>query len=114
VDTSGARLMVSTTSQIDDRPVREYLGIVSGESVMSMALPVDRIPGERRQLRPTAAALEQRIRDARCQAIETMIEKASALGATAIIAVNITYTTVQRPTDSELLIITASGTVVVL
>jgi uncharacterized protein YbjQ (UPF0145 family) len=106
--------MVSTTSQIDDRPVLEYLGIVSGEAVMSTMLPVDRVPRAKRQLRPTATALEQRIRDARCRAIETMIEQASALGASAIIAVNITYTTVQRPTDSELLIITASGTVVVL
>jgi uncharacterized protein YbjQ (UPF0145 family) len=114
METSGVRLVISTTSQIDDRPVLEYLGIVSGEAVMSTALTVERTPGARRQLRPTATALEQRVRDSRCQAIATMVQEASELGATAIIAVNITYTTVQRPKDGELLIITASGTVVVL
>jgi uncharacterized protein YbjQ (UPF0145 family) len=114
VDTSGASLVISTTSQIEDRPVREYLGIASGEAVMSTTPAVERAPGARRQLRPTATALEQQVRDTRCQAIEAMIQQANELGATAIIAVSITYTTVQRPLDEELLIITASGTVVVL
>jgi uncharacterized protein YbjQ (UPF0145 family) len=114
METSGVRLVISTTSQLDDRPVLEYLGIVSGEAVMSTALTAERTSGVRRQLRPTAIALEQRVRDTRCQAIATMVQEANELGATAIIAVNITYTTVQRPKDGELLIITASGTVVVL
>ncbi|HYI16663.1 MAG TPA: heavy metal-binding domain-containing protein [Thermomicrobiales bacterium] len=111
---SGAGLVISTTSQIEDRPVLEYLGIVSGEAVMSTALTTEREPGARRQLRSAATALEQRVRDTRCQAIKTMVQQANELGATAIIAVNITYTTVQRPMNEELLIVTASGTVVVL
>lgn len=114
MDSRADNLVISTTSQIDDRPVLEYLGIVSGEAVMSTALTAERRPGSRRQLRPTAAALEQRVRDTRCQAIATMVQEAGKLGATAIIAVDISYTTVRRPGDGEMLIITASGTVVVL
>jgi len=114
VGSSRNHLVISTTSQIEDRPVVEYLGIVSGEAVMSTALVPERKPGSRRLLRPVANALVQRIRETRCQAIETMAAEAGKLGATAIIAVDISYTTVQRPGDGELLIITASGTVVTL
>lgn len=114
MDASGTGLVISTTSQIDDRPVIEYLGIVSGEAVMSTSQASERSYGGRRPRRPSATALEQRVRDTRCLAIATMVQQANELGASAIIAVNITYTTVHRPKDGEFIIISASGTVVVL
>lgn len=116
MDTNCAGVLLSTTSQIDNRPILEYLGIVNGEAVMRTSLAPGRSPTAKGRARSGSIAetLEQRIGKTRCAAIAQMAQRAAALGGTAVIAVSVTYTTVDRPGEDETLIITASGTVVIL
>lgn len=114
LDSTRGQLIISTTTEVEGRPVREYLGIVSGDAVLRIARTAQRMPGSRRRIRSMRTALEQRIYDTRCQAIATMTQVAEKLDASAIIAVKITYTTIRQPGFDERLVITASGTVVVL
>lgn len=112
--TGGEQLIISTTDEVENRPVLEYLGIVSGESVMRLTSASRRIPASNRRIRSMASALEHRVSDTRCQAIAKMASVAGRLGATAIIAVHVSYTPVRQLAGGELLVITASGMVVVL
>jgi uncharacterized protein YbjQ (UPF0145 family) len=65
-------ILITTTPTVENRPVREYLGIVSGEAVFwSKELPL------------------WRLREARENAIQEMIKEAEDLGANAVIGVTI-------------------------
>jgi uncharacterized protein YbjQ (UPF0145 family) len=72
-------ILITTTPTVENRPVREYLGIVSGEAVFwSNDLPWS-VP-----------------REAREKAIQKMIKEAEELGANAVIGVKIDYKITSR------------------
>ena len=68
-------ILITTTPTVQNRPVREYLGIVSGEAF------IDSIDSEDSSM----------LRKARDMAIQEMIEEAEELGADAVIGVKIDY-----------------------
>jgi uncharacterized protein YbjQ (UPF0145 family) len=65
-------ILITTTPTVEDCPVQEYLGIVSGEAVTD---------GEDLSM----------LRKARKEAIQEMIKEAKELGANAVIGVKIDY-----------------------
>jgi uncharacterized protein YbjQ (UPF0145 family) len=114
MDTSATGLILATTAEIEGRQVREYLGIVSGEAAMSTPPVQDRLEGAGRRGRARSTNIEQQVCETRSQAVAAMVRAAEALGASAVIAVDIDYTNVRRPAGGELLVVTASGTAVIL
>ena len=105
---------IATTPGLEGRPVQEYLGIVSGEAALSVgyALPGARAGGQPVRGRPVS--LERRIHAARERAVDAMAGAARALGAHAVLAVDVRCTTMRRPRGGDLLLVTASGTAVTL
>jgi len=72
-------ILITTTPTVENRPVREYLGIVSGEVAISWE-SVHRVGWDS----PQAA-----LHEAQKQAIQEMIKEAEELGANAVIGVTI-------------------------
>lgn len=107
------RIIMVTTAEIEGRAVLDYLGIVSGEATLELPRARRRVsPLARRDI--SAARLEQRLSQARAEAVAEMVQRARELDAKAILAVDVRYTSVQQPDAGDLIIITASGTAVTL
>lgn len=107
-------MLVTTTTSIEGRPVRQYLGIVTGEAIMGANMFKDLFAGIRDIVGGRSGAYEQELRRARDIAIEEMEQWASQLGADAIIGVDIDYETIQSGSSGGMLMVTASGTAVKL
>ena len=90
-------VLTTTSQQIQGRPVREYLGIVSGDAVVI----VHRL---RRWRRGASIDLQQ----GRRRALRVLAKRASAGGATVVIGVQMSYVTV----GAGRILVTATGTAV--
>jgi uncharacterized protein YbjQ (UPF0145 family) len=107
-------LLIATTAEIDGRPVREYLGIVSGEATMRGVWTSGATRGGLKAARSPASQIERRVFVTRERAIAAMIEAAQTLGAMAIVGVEIRCSSIHRTSGNDMLLVTASGTAVTL
>ncbi|MEM1199665.1 MAG: heavy metal-binding domain-containing protein [Pseudomonadota bacterium] len=105
-------MLVTTTNTVEGRTVAEYRGIVAGEAVMGANIFRDLFASIRDIVGGRSGAYEKELNNARAIAIEEMSEQAAALGANAVIGVDIDYETVGD--KSSMLMVTAAGTAVVL
>jgi len=105
-------MLVTTTNTVEGRTVAEYRGIVAGEAVMGANIFRDLFASIRDIVGGRSGSYEKELNNARTIAIEEMSEEAAALGANAVIGVDIDYETVGD--KSSMLMVTAAGTAVVL
>jgi uncharacterized protein YbjQ (UPF0145 family) len=105
-------MLISTTSVIDGRKVTQYLGLVSGEAILGANVFRDVFAAVRDIVGGRSAAYEQELRKAKQIALDEMTAQASALGANAIIGVDLDYETIGK--NGGMLMVSASGTAVVL
>ena len=103
-------MLVTTTNTVEGRTVAEYRGIVAGEAVMGANIFRDLFASIRDIVGGRSGAYEKELNNARAIAIEEMSEQAAALGANAVIGVDIDYETVGD--KSSMLMVTAAGTAV--
>jgi uncharacterized protein YbjQ (UPF0145 family) len=103
-------VIISTTTSIEGRPVTAYLGIVTGEAILGANLFKDIFAGVRDIVGGRSGAYEKELRKAREIALQELEQAASALGATAVIGVDIDYETIEA--GGSMLMVTASGTAV--
>ncbi|HRC07105.1 MAG TPA: heavy metal-binding domain-containing protein [Miltoncostaeales bacterium] len=101
-------MLITTTSTLDGRPVRDYLGLVTGEAIIGANIFRDLLAGIRDIVGGRSAAYEKELAKAREIATMEMTTQAGELGADAIIAVDIDYETV----GAGMLMVTLSGTAV--
>ncbi len=101
-------MIVTTTHGIEGRPVQDYLGIVVGETVVATNIFRDVMAGLRDIVGGRSGAYEQKMNEARETAIQEMVQRAEALGATAVVGVDIDYETV----GNNMMMVSASGTAV--
>ena len=104
-------MLISTTSTLDGKPIRTYLGLVSGEAILGANIFRDIFAGIRDIVGGRSAAYEQELRKAKTIAVEEMVEQAQALGANAIIGVDLDYENIGQ--SGGMLMVSASGTAVV-
>jgi uncharacterized protein YbjQ (UPF0145 family) len=104
-------MIVSTTPSLEGRPVREYLGVVTGEAILGANIFRDLFAGIRDVIGGRAGSYEQVLREARDAALKEMEGEAQKRGADAIVGVDLDYETVSQGT---MLMVTASGTAVKL
>ena len=102
-------MLVTTTNTVDGQPVREYLGVVTGEAILGANVFKDIGASFRDVFGGRAGSYENELRKARDTALEEMTAEASQLGATAVIGVDIDYETVG---GGNMLMVTAAGTAV--
>ena len=103
-----------TTPTIDGRRVARYLGIVSGEAILGANIFRDFFAGIRDIVGGRSAAYEGELRKAKAIALEEMERQAEDLGANAVLSVDLDYETIQVGSGGGMLMVTASGTAVVL
>ncbi|HEX5504643.1 MAG TPA: heavy metal-binding domain-containing protein [Thermomicrobiales bacterium] len=105
-------MITTTTNTIEGQPVREYLGIVTGEAILGANIFRDLFASVRDIVGGRSAAYEEELRRARDMAIGEMAQQASERGATAVVGVDLDYETIQMGSGGGMLMVTASGTAV--
>lgn len=103
-------MIVTTTSVVQGHTVEEYLGIVTGETILGANIMKDLFAGVRDIVGGRSGAYEKELRRARQIAMEEMTEAARELGANGLIMdIDIDYETVS---SGSMLMVTVSGTAV--
>ena len=103
-------MIISTTNTLDNKPIGEYIGVVSGEAVLGANIFRDFFAGIRDIVGGRAASYEKVLKGARDASLEDMTAEARALGADAVIGVDIDYESVGK--NGSMLMVTSSGTAV--
>ena len=105
-------MMLSTTNTIEGNPVKDYLGIVTGETIIGANIFKDFFASIRDFVGGRSSSYEKVLREAKDTALKEMTENASKLGASAVIGIDLDYETVGK--NGGMLMVTASGTAVKL
>jgi uncharacterized protein YbjQ (UPF0145 family) len=103
-------VLVTTTNTVEGHKVLEYKGLVAGETILGANIFRDIFASIRDIVGGRSASYERVLNDARQQAVAEMTDKAAALGANAVIGVDIDYETVGS--NGSMLMVTAAGTAV--
>jgi len=103
-------MIITTTHTLEGRPIREYLGIVTGEVIIGANIFKDLFAGVRDIVGGRSGAYEGALRDARRQAFREIEEEARASGADAVIGIDIDYEVVGG--NGSMLMVSISGTAV--
>lgn len=103
-------MLVTTTNTIEGRRIVEYKGLVAGEAILGANLFRDLFASIRDIVGGRSGAYEKVLNDARQTAIGEMTDKAAALGANAVIGVDLDYETIGS--NGSMLMVTAAGTAV--
>jgi uncharacterized protein YbjQ (UPF0145 family) len=105
-------MILTTTSQLDGRPVVRYLGIVTGEAILGANIFRDLFAGIRDIVGGRSGGYEKELQRARRIALEELEERATELGANAVIGVDLDYEVLGG--GNGMLMVSASGTAVVV
>ena len=105
-------MIVTTTSHIEGRPARQYLGIVTGEVIAGANVVRDIFASFSDIFGGRSGKYEEVLTRAREQALSEMQAKAAALGANAVIGVDIDYEVLGKA--GSMLMVSVSGTAVVV
>jgi uncharacterized protein YbjQ (UPF0145 family) len=103
-------MITTTTNHIEGRPVREYLGIVTGETIIGANIFKDIFAGIRDIVGGRSGTYERVIQEARASALSEMSDKARSMGADAVIGIDLDFETVG--TGGSMLMVIATGTAV--
>lgn len=105
--------MISTTTpSIEGKTIVEYRGIVFGEVVAGVNVLKDFTAGLSNFFGGRSTTYEDELINARQQAVTEMEHRAASLGANAVVGVDIDYEVLGS--DNGMLMVTASGTAVVI
>lgn len=107
---SPAAMIVTTTPTIEGRPVRDYLGVVTGEAIIGANMFRDLFASIRDIVGGRAGSYERVLKDAREQAIAELQAEAARLGANAVVGVDLDYEVIGD--TGSMLMVSASGTAV--
>jgi uncharacterized protein YbjQ (UPF0145 family) len=105
-------MLLTTTSVLEGYPVEQYLGLVQGEAILGANIFMDLFAGIRDIVGGRSGAYEQELARAREIAVGEMQAQAEALGANAIIGIDLDYETIQVGKGGSMLMVTSSGTAV--
>lgn len=107
-------MLITTTTLVQGRTIDTYHGVVVGEAILGANIFKDMFAGIRDIVGGRSGAYEQELRKARDIAFTEMIQSAEALGANAIIGVDLDYETIERGSGGGMLMVTVSGTAVTI
>ncbi|HEY1146067.1 MAG TPA: heavy metal-binding domain-containing protein [Allosphingosinicella sp.] len=103
-------MILTTTSRVEGRSATHYLGIVTGEVIVGANIFKDLFAGIRDIVGGRAGAYENTLRSARETAFAEVKSEAVALGADAVIGIDIDYEVIGK--EGSMLMVTISGTAV--
>ena len=102
-------MITTTTNNIEGKTIKEYKGIVVGETIIGANIVKDIFAGITDIVGGRSGMYEKTIAEARDTAMREMIARAEALGANAVIGIDLDYETI-----GSMLMVNASGTAVII
>lgn len=103
-------MIITTGPTVEGKRVTAYHGIVAGDAILGANVFKDVFAGIRDIVGGRLAAYEKELKQAKAIALQEIEAAAAALGANAIIAVDLDYETVGQ--SGSMLMVSVSGTAV--
>ena len=105
-------MILTTTPQIEGHTIREYKGIVTGETIIGANFVKDFFAGIRGVIGGRSGSYEKVLIEAKETSMKEMTERAQSLGANAIVGIDKDYETIGQ--NGSMLMVATSGTAVVI
>ena len=105
-------MILTTTPTIEGRPVKQYLGIVTGETIIGANAIKDFMASLTDFFGGRSTTYEQVLIEGKETALREIQDRAAQLGANAIVGIDLDYETVGA--TGGMLMVTASGTAVLV
>lgn len=103
-------MLLTTTTIIEGRPVQQYLGVVSAQSIIGANIFKDILGGLRDIVGGRSSTYERVIEEAKNNALQELQQKAASIGANAVLAIDLEFETVGA--NGSMLMVVATGTAV--
>lgn len=103
-------MLITTTPTVEGRPILEYKGIVTGETIIGANFVKDFLAGVRDFFGGRSGSYEKVLREAKDTSMQEMVQRAEELGANAIVGIDLDYETIGQ--GNSMLMVTCSGTAV--
>ena len=105
-------MILSTTPQIEGHSIREYKGVVTGEVIIGANVLKDFMAGLTDFFGGRSSSYEKVLIEAKDSSMQEMMQRAQALGANAVVGIDIDYETIGA--NGSMLMVATSGTAVVI
>ncbi|MFC4294257.1 YbjQ family protein [Novosphingobium tardum] len=105
-------MIVTTTHTVEGRPIRDYLGIVTGEVIVGANLFRDMFASITDLVGGRSGSYERVLERGRREAILEMVDKCKQLGGDALVGCDIDYQVIGK--KGSMLMVSVSGTAVKL
>ena len=105
---------VTTTPSLEGHRIIAYKGLVAGDAILGANMFRDMFAGLRDLVGGRSGSYEKVLRAAKSEALEDMIAAARERGANAVVGVDLDYETIQIQDGGSMLMVSATGTAVVI
>lgn len=105
-------MLITTTSSIEGKEIKEYRGVVFGEVINGVNFVRDFTAGITNIIGGRATEYEEELINTRADAIDELMKRAEKIGANAVVGVKVDYETMGQ--NGAMLAVIASGTAVVI
>ena len=105
-------MLQTTTPTIEGRPIQQYLGVITSETIIGANVIKDFKASLRDFFGGRSNTYEKVLREAKETALGELSERAAALGGNAVVGIDIDYETIGS--TNSMLMVAASGTAVII
>ena len=105
-------MLISTTSSIEGKTIKEYRGVVFGEVINGVNFIRDFTAGITNVIGGRSTEYQEELIDTRAEALNEIIKRAEKIEANPIIGTKVDYETIGE--NGSMLMVVASGTAVVI
>ena len=105
-------LLTTTTTLGDNMAIKEYKGVVFGETIIGANIVRDFLAGIRDIVGGRSGSYERVLAEARETALREMEQSARAMGANAIIGIDVDYETIGA--NGSMIMVSVSGTAILI
>ena len=102
---------MTTTNTLDGHVIEEYKGVITGEAILGANIFKDIFASITNIIGGRSGAYEKSLQEARAIAMRELEEQAQALGANAVIGIDVDYESIGAD-GSNMLMVSVSGTAV--
>ena len=103
-------MLLTTTDSIEGKKIETYYGLVTGEAIIGANAFKDFFASITDIVGGRSGAYEKSLKDAKNIAVQEMIHAAEAMGANAVIGMDLDYETLGK--DGGMMMVSANGTAV--
>lgn len=101
-------MLLTTTQTIEGHPIEQYMGLVTGETIYGANFIRDFFAGIRDVVGGRSGSYEKIVEKGRVAALNELEQRAQALGANAVVGIDLDFETV----GESMLMVVATGTAV--